>query len=261
MLITTLGTSHGNHTMTRMNSATLIHTDGIGYLVDCGEPVAATLERTGRWTPPIRALFITHMHADHVGGLAELVNMYYKRGQKEDRDLTLCLPSEAVETIRHYLEALYMAPELRPGPLRLQGVDAGPCYADERIGVTALLNGHLGGPENPHAQAGMPNQGQSFSYIFEIEGKRVAFTGDLPRGFDYLGDLLAEPLDLLVMEMTHIRPEEVLPFVADKPIRKLMLTHIHDPWHGPGENVLRDMCFEHLPYPFVIACDGMEMEL
>ena len=261
MLITTLGTSHGNHTMTRLNSSTLIQTDGAAYLVDCGEPVAATLERTGRWTPPIRALFVTHMHADHIGGLAELVNMYFKRGEKAERNLTCCLPAEAVESIRRYLEALYMAPELRPGTLRLQGVDPGPCYEDDRISATALFSGHLGGPDNSHAEAGLPNQGQSFSYMFEIEGKRIAFTGDLPRSFDHLGEVVSEPLDLLVMEMTHIRPEDVLPFVADKPVGKLMLTHIHDPWHGPGENVLRDMCFEHLPYPFVIAYDGMELEL
>ena len=67
MLITTLGTSHGNHTMTRNNSSTLVQTDGAAYLVDCGEPVAGTLERAGKWDPVIRTLFITHMHADHIG--------------------------------------------------------------------------------------------------------------------------------------------------------------------------------------------------
>ena len=261
MLITTLGTSHGNHTMTRNNSSTLITTHGASYLIDCGEPVAGTLERSGKWEPPTRAAFVTHMHADHVGGLAELTNMYFKRGEEEQRDLTLCLPSEAVEPIRAYLTAIYQAPELRPGTLTLQGVEPGPCYQDERISGTAIHSGHIAGQGETYQAAGHANRGQSFSYLFEIEGKRVAFSGDLPPNFDYLGEVVAEPLDLLVMEMTHIKPENVLPFIADKPIGKLLLIHIHDPWHGAGENTLRDMCFEHLPYPFVIAYDGMEMEL
>ncbi|MCD6360753.1 MAG: MBL fold metallo-hydrolase, partial [Armatimonadetes bacterium] len=261
MLITTLGTSHGNHTMTRYNSATLVTTSGASYLVDCGEPVAASLERSGKWDPPIRAVFVTHMHADHVGGLAELTNMYFKRGEQDDRDLTLCLPAEAVEAIRTYLTAIYQAPELRPGRLSLQGVEPGPCYRDERLRATAFFSGHLAGQGEIYQSEGHPNRGQSFSYLLELEGRRVGFSGDLPPKFDYLGELLSEPLDLLVMEMTHIKPENVLPFIADKPIGKLLLTHIHDPWHGAGENVLRDMCFHYLPFPFVIAYDGMELEL
>ena len=261
MLITTLGTSHGNHTMTRYNSSTLIQTEGAAYLVDCGEPVAATLERSGKWTPIIRALFITHMHADHIGGLAELTNMYYKCGEEGDRDLTICLPAEGRDAIALYLQAIYQAPDLRPGKCVLIGIEPGPCYEDERISATAILTGHLDNLGEKYQAAGYPNRGQAFSYIFEIEGKRVGFSGDLPPNFDHLGEVVAEPLDLLLMEMTHIKPDNVLPFIADKPIGKLLLTHIHDPWHGPGENVLRDMCFDHLPFPFVIAYDGMEMEL
>ncbi len=259
MLITTLGTSHGSHTMTRNNSATLIETDGVGYLVDCGEPVAASYRRAGKDFGALRALFVTHLHADHVGGLAQLTNML-KHGRGEEQTVTYCLPSEGIERIRAYLEALYIAPELRPLTLELCGVDEGPCYEDERLTVAALPTGHLETAGRQYAERGLPNRGQAFSYIMQLEGRRIAFSGDQPRDFRYLGRLLADPLDLLVMEMTHIRPDEILPWLGEQPVRKLLLTHIWDPWHGPGEDRLREMCFEHLPFPFTIARDGMEIE-
>lgn len=260
MLITTLGTSHGSHTMTRNNSATLIETDGVAYLVDCGEPVAGSLRRAGKNFGDLRALFVTHLHADHVGGLAQLTNML-KHGRGKEQTVTYCLPSEGVDRIRAFLQALYIDPELRPVTLELRGVDEGPCYEDERLSVTALPSGHLEGLGKAYAERGMPNRGQAFSYVMELENKRIAFSGDQPRDFRYLGCVVSEPLDLLVMEMTHIRPEEVLPWLADRPVAKLLLTHIWDPWHGAGEDVLREMCFEHLPFPFTIARDGMEIEL
>ena len=260
MRITTLGTSHGSHTMTRNNTSTLLETDGFGYLVDCGEPASGSYLRAGKDFGDLRALFVTHLHADHVGGLAQLTNMF-KHGRGKEQTVTYCLPAEGIEAIRTYLQTLYMDPEMRPITLELSGVEEGPCYEDERISVTAFPSGHLEGLRAPYAERGLPNRGQAFSYVMELEGKRIAFSGDQPRDFRYLDRVVAEPLDLLVMEMTHIRPEEVLPWLADKPVAKLLLIHIWDPWHGAGEDVLREMCFEHLPFPFTIARDGTQIEL
>lgn len=260
MLITTLGTSHGSHTMTRNNTSTLLETGGFAYLVDCGEPVAGSYRRAGKDFGDLRALFVTHLHADHVGGLAQLTNML-KHGRGAEQTVTYCLPAEGIERIYAYLQALYIDPELRPVKLELCGVEEGRCYEDERISVSALPSGHLEGLAKTYAERGLPNRGQAFSYVVEVEDRRIAFSGDQPRDFRYLDRVVAQPLDLLVMEMTHIRPEEVLPWLADKPVAKLLLTHIWDPWHGTGEDKLREMCFEHLPFPFTIARDGMEIDL
>lgn len=260
MLITTLGTSHGSHTLPRNNTATLIETGDASYLVDCGEPASGTMRRLGKDFGALRALFVTHMHADHVGGIAQLTNML-KHARGKEQTVTWHVPSEALAATRAWLEALYMPPELRPVTLELRGVEEGRVYEDEHVTVAALPSGHLEGSADRYAELGLPNRGQAFSYLFELEGKRVGFSGDQPRDFRYLDRLVAEPLDLLVMEMTHIRPEEVLPWLGGQAVRKLLLIHIHDPWHGPGEDRLRAICFEHLPFPFTIAHDGTAIEL
>ncbi len=59
MRITTLGTSHGDHTYRRFNSSTLFETDGHSYLVDSGEPVNGLTIRPGKPGRKARGLRIT----------------------------------------------------------------------------------------------------------------------------------------------------------------------------------------------------------
>ena len=68
MKITTLGTSHGDATYCRFNSSTLYESAGNLYLIDCGEPADALLIRANKETWKLKAIFITHMHVDHMKG-------------------------------------------------------------------------------------------------------------------------------------------------------------------------------------------------
>jgi L-ascorbate metabolism protein UlaG (beta-lactamase superfamily) len=262
MRIVFLGTSHGSHTHSRYNSSTLLETNGSHYLVDCGEPAAGTLVRSGIGLERLRALFITHLHADHVGGLAQLTNMLVKRGDPS-RVIQYCLPEEGLAGIVQYLHTLYLDLTGPGNQVRLLPVRPGLIYRDEEMAVSAFHSAHLSGSFAEPRVGPEPRSRQSFSYLMVAEGKRVAFTGDLSgalRGhaLDHLGE---EPLDLLVMEMTHIKPPDILPVVARMPVRQVAFYHIHDPWHDEGEATLRQYCDEHLSCPYLIAHDGDELVL
>ena len=95
MRLTFLGTSHGSHTYSRTNSSTLLEVNDSHYLIDCGEPATGTLVSSGIGLDRLRALFVTHLHADHVGGLAQLTNMLVKQGEPS-RVVTYCLPEEGL---------------------------------------------------------------------------------------------------------------------------------------------------------------------
>jgi ribonuclease BN (tRNA processing enzyme) len=120
-----LGTSHGSHTYCRYNSATLLEVADFHHVMDCGEPVTGTLVRPGTGLRRLRAVFVTHLHAAYVGGLAQLTNMLLKDGDGK-QEPGCFLPAEGVANLEVYLRTLYLNLD---GPLtraRLRPVQPGP---------------------------------------------------------------------------------------------------------------------------------------
>ena len=137
--VTTLGTSHGNHTYCRFNTATLVEVGDASYLIDAGSPASALMLRGEKRIQALRGVFLTHMHEDHAGGLPGAIKALLKApepGQHTD----VFLPE--VEA-RAGLEAWLVAIRLRwPSPLvTLDTVRDGPFYEDDliRLEATRLL--------------------------------------------------------------------------------------------------------------------------
>ena len=76
MRITTLGTSHGVAEPGRFCCATLVDVCGRRYLFDCGAPVDALLTNRGEKIFDISAIFVSHMHEDHVSGLTTVAKRF-----------------------------------------------------------------------------------------------------------------------------------------------------------------------------------------
>jgi ribonuclease BN (tRNA processing enzyme) len=246
MLITTLGTSHGNHTSCRYNTATLIETGERSYLVDVGEPVVATMIRLGKDLDALKAVFITHMHGDHSGGLPMLIKMLRKY-PKEGKQTEVFFPDDVADALGEWLRAMVIQWPIEMIPTHV--VRPGAIYDDGVLEVSAEPTRHL-------RDAGRPEVPLSFAYVLEAEGKRVVCTGDLRSDFsDFPQTARTVPCDACVCEITHFQPEVALPVLMECPIKQLILTHVHDPWHGEdGERLLKEKLAD-LPYPWHIAHD------
>lgn len=249
MRITTLGTSHGDHTYCRFNSSTLFEVGDRYYLVDAGEPVTGLMVRAGKKIERLQAVFITHMHQDHVGGLPDLLKWIVKYPHEGQKVRVFLPEAAAFDGLGSWLSAMHVAwptPLVEPHVVR-----EGPVFEDVAINVAAVGTDHIHNPGGPI----------SFSYVLRAEGKRVVSTGDLRADFsDFPNAARQEPCDLCICEMTHMKPETALPVLAKCPIRRLVLNHIHDLWHGDGEAKLREL-LAPLPYHWQIAHDGDEFEL
>ncbi len=240
MMITTLGTSHGNATDTRFNSSTLFETGNHAYLVDAGAPVEALLIRSQKPFKHLKAVFVTHMHNDHVGGLAGLIKAFIKYPQ-DDQHMQLYLPEQAgIDGLSHWLKAQHL-----PCPSDLyqfHTTSEGRVYSDDTLRVRAVRTHHFDFP--------------SYAYILEFEDKRIVHTGDLAADFSDFPKIVREAgCDLCICESTHFNMKKALDVLRTCPIEKLIFNHVSDLWHGDGEKQLVALLTD-MPFPCEIAHDG-----
>ncbi len=201
MRITTIGTSHGDATYCRYNTSTLIEAGDRMYLIDAGAPVEAQLVRMGKDFGKLHAIFLTHMHLDHVGGLPGTVKML-KKYPNPGLVTKIYFPQEdLIAPFQGWLNATAPADA---DNIDYCVTDAGHIFDDGVISVDAI----------PTRHAEYCNQ-RSFSFVIRAEGKTVLFTGDLRFDFvDYPKIALERHFDLAFCEATHYNPDEAAPILA-----------------------------------------------
>src|SRR5579863_3360619 len=80
--------------------------DRVHYILDCGDGASSLLTRHGFDHRRVRGIFVSHMHADHHGGFAQVVKTCM-HVQKEDALIVLA-PEEGIGPLRAYLDASYL---------------------------------------------------------------------------------------------------------------------------------------------------------
>jgi len=250
MLITTLGTSHGDPTYCRFNSSTLFELRGNSYLIDTGAPVNALMIRKGKKLNSLKAVFITHMHDDHVGGLPGLIKSlikYPEPGQHTD----IYLPEEdAIYPLKQWLRAQHLVPSTNL--ITFKCVNPGIIYENSDIKVQAIATRHIESDNNNPI---------TYAYIIEWGDKSLLYSGDLKYDFSDFPEIAQKKLfNLCICEATHYPPQKALPILKKCKFEKLIFNHIHNPWHEEGENKLKEI-YSELPYPIAVAHDGDEFSV
>lgn len=98
MVVRFLGTSSGQPTLQRGLSSVALERDGGLFLFDCGEATQIQFRRAGLRFGRIEAIFITHMHGDHVTGLPGMLMSLQLTGRT--RPLPIVGPPSLEEFIR-----------------------------------------------------------------------------------------------------------------------------------------------------------------
>lgn len=261
MKITLLGTGAALLDPDRGHMSIAVQIREKTYLMDIG--TGATRKMIEACIDPltVEALFLTHLHFDHVADLPVFVIGSWMSDRKTAP--TIYGPERTQEMVDHLFEggaydvdiaarAKYPQRQQNLEVLRpvVRLIEPGVIFEDDRLKVTALLVNHI--PEDIC---------KCYGFRLESEGKSVVFSGDtraLPEMKDF-----AKDADLLIHEATfpeeaiefraksgigtfsHTSPRELGQIARDANAKQVIATHIG---HWDSTNpIVRELASKHMP--------------
>ncbi len=135
--ITLLGTAGSAPTKTRTLPGIYVSYEGDAFLFDCGEGVQIQLLKYGLNSYKIRAIFLSHIHGDHVIGIAGLVRTLALNNRSEE--LKIFIPKgyeKAIKSLITFDKAIIHY------PIKIIGINKGQLYTGKNFSISSFRLNH-----------------------------------------------------------------------------------------------------------------------
>lgn len=216
-----LGTCSGTEPQPdRRHTSFVLEIENRVYIFDAGESCGYTAQIMGIDLLALDAVFISHPHMDHIGGLPHLLWTIKKlealSKKPQQREIKLYLPN--IDIWLGLEKLLFLKGRAIKGGLEFtpQRIKDGVIY-NNNVVVKALHNLHFGRPEPDGSW-------QSFSFLITAAGKRIVYSGDF-KTMHELAPLLTN-IDLLLVETGHHSVEEVCGYLkTNAEVKQVVFVH------------------------------------
>jgi ribonuclease BN (tRNA processing enzyme) len=247
MRVTIIGCGDAFGAGGRLHTSFHVRSSSGSFLIDCGASSLIGLRRLGLEPNDIDAVFITHLHGDHFGGLPWLL-LDAQFVSKRTRPLVVTGPKGIEARFVTATEALYPGITTNEGSFKLTFVEIEERTPLEVGGVTVV-------PFEVKHPSGAP----PYALRFECNRKVLAFTGDT----GWVETLLdvARGTDLFISECFQY--DVTLPIHLDYATidanyerlgaKRILLTHMGEAMLAASGKVDRSR--------YLLAHDGMTLDL
>ena len=228
----------------RYNTCFLVDSRKLKFLIDCGATSLVALKRFGVEPDDIDAVFLSHLHGDHFGGLVFLIRAATLLNTRQRR-LTIVGPPGTRERLMAAIEVFFPGGSRKEPEFVLEVIELTPNEPATIRGVEIM-------PFLVEHQCGAP----PFALRLTVDGNVIAYSGDTEWTdalieVGHQADLFiceAYFRDLVVPNHTSLCDLEArLNVIRPK---RLLLTHMND-----------DMIGRLADIPYEAAEDGQVLEL
>ena len=274
MKVTLLGTGSPIPDANRAGPSTLVQTDDAAVLVDCGRGVLLRLTAAGLLPPMLSAVFVTHLHSDHLTDLNDVITTHWVMSP-EPTPLNLYGPPRLQEVVDGLLAML--APDIgfriahhadlnTPPVVDVTEVEPGDAFdVGPTTRVTVGATDHR--PVEPTVAFRFESGGASA--VLGGDGVPCAGLDELCRGADvYVQTVLREDIVRMVPNARfqdildyHSSVQDAARTATKAGVKTLVLTH-YIPGPAPGqEREWRAVAAEYFAGDVVVGDDLTAIEL
>ena len=236
-----LGTADGHTSAERDHSGLLLQASEQSLLLDCGAMAGRLLLRAGHDPDIPGALWLSHMHSDHIGQFGSLIQSLWLR--QRHAPLSIFGPTDVLRVMKDWLERCILFPGLVGFPLEWHGVTPGKPVTWGPFTLTAFATEHLASLAAQFRQDYPKTCFDCYGVTLDHAGQRYVYSADIAAPEDLGSALQSGRVRSLVCEVTHFPERNLFRYLASYPVDNLWLTHYPDRLAGQ-EKALREMAKE-----------------